>query len=86
MVKNSNETGVPRKRGKDKSQKTYEKYGKHTNRNNRIKQYLLDKRKCQTETEAQKEANIENKLYQMDGPAIANQLALSLCLQRLHKN
>lgn len=93
MGKKSNEAGNSRKRGKDKSQKTYEKYGKHTNRHNRIKQDLLDKRKneCQTpatepHTEPQKEAKVENKLYKMDGPAIANRLALSLCLQSLHKN
>jgi hypothetical protein len=92
MGKKSNEAGDSRKRGKDKSQKTYEKYGKHTNRHNRIKQELLDKRKneCQTQIEShpeqQKEAKVENKLYKMDGPAIANRLALSLCLQSLHKN
>jgi len=73
-----------RKRGKDKTHKTYEKYGKHTNRHNRIKQYLLDKITSQCE-EKEQNPKIENfgKLYEEDfsGPAIANRLANRLCLE-----
>ena len=73
-----------RTRGKDKSKRTYEKYGKHTNRHNRIKENLLEKRKEQCETNA--EMSIENsKLYNLTGPEKANRLATSLCLQSLLK-
>ena len=77
-----------RKRGKDKAHKTYEKYGKHTNRHNRKKQELLDKRASQCE-EKEQNPKIETfgKLYEEDfsGPGIANRLANRLCLESLLK-
>tara|TARA_X000000950_G_C13328628_1_gene423652 strand:+ start:173 stop:421 length:249 start_codon:yes stop_codon:yes gene_type:complete len=71
-----------RTRGKDKAKKTYEKFGKHTNRHNRIKQELLDKRAGKEVSNA--DIGVESKLYPTNGEAIANRLALSLCLQSLN--
>jgi hypothetical protein len=84
--KNNEMESNPRKKGKNKSRKTYEKYGKHTNRHNRINQEVIDKRPS-TETQPITETPpVENKLYKITGPEIANQLAVSLCLQSLIKN
>lgn len=84
--KNNEMESTPRKKGKDKSRKTYEKYGKHTNRHNRKKQELLDKRHSIPTQPITKTPPKENKLYKITGPEIANQMAVSLCLQSLIKN
>jgi hypothetical protein len=76
-----------RKRGKDKAHKTYEKYGKHTNRHNRIKESLLSKRVSECEEKMEENTKTANygKLYNITGPEIANILANRLCLESLHK-